>query len=260
MKGNKDLVGIKINWLLIVKRTNNIGTNGYPMWLCKCDCGAEKEISSYNLLYNPPKSCGCYEKQINKRKNRIGEKYEKLTIIGQDSVNRKLITVKCDCGTIKQMSLVNWRKSTRSCGCWKATGLWMKPSNIKPHGVAARNSLLCGYKQSAKDRSLSFTLTEPQFNKLTKSSCYYCGIEPYRVSKGDNGNYIYNGIDRVDNDRGYDIDNCVPCCKVCNRAKDIMTQQQFIEWVMRVSANFSIEKTNEYESDNFIEEIWTKAN
>ena len=52
-----------------------------------------------------------------------------------------------------------------------------------------------------------------------------------------NGDYTYNGIDRVDNTRGYTLDNVVPCCFKCNRAKDTMTKEEFLEWVGRVATH-----------------------
>lgn len=49
---------------------------------------------------------------------------------------------------------------------------------------------------------------------------------------------MINGIDRVDNTKGYSIDNCVAACRRCNVAKADMTPDQFREWVLRVAAHF----------------------
>lgn len=43
-----------------------------------------------------------------------------------------------------------------------------------------------------------------------------------------------NGIDRVDNNKGYTLNNCVPCCKTCNQAKHRLSQEYFIEWVEKI--------------------------
>ncbi|MGJ4945153.1 HNH endonuclease signature motif containing protein [Bradyrhizobium sp. HKCCYLS1011] len=45
--------------------------------------------------------------------------------------------------------------------------------------------------------------------------------------------YVCNGIDRKDNGQGYTIENCVPCCSVCNHAKHTMGYEQFIMWISR---------------------------
>ena len=36
-----------------------------------------------------------------------------------------------------------------------------------------------------------------------------------------------NGVDRVDNTKGYSVDNSVPCCKFCNTAKHTMSEGDF---------------------------------
>lgn len=43
--------------------------------------------------------------------------------------------------------------------------------------------------------------------------------------------FKYNGLDRIDNSVGYTEDNCVPCCAVCNRAKNSMGYNEFIEYL-----------------------------
>lgn len=46
--------------------------------------------------------------------------------------------------------------------------------------------------------------------------------------------FKYNGIDRVDNSKGYTITNCVTCCKTCNSAKSNMTTSNFLEWINKL--------------------------
>lgn len=43
-----------------------------------------------------------------------------------------------------------------------------------------------------------------------------------------------NGVDRVDSSRGYDKENIVPCCKICNRSKSDMSESDFIAWGLRL--------------------------
>ena len=62
-------------------------------------------------------------------------------------------------------------------------------------------------KQSAKHRGISVSLTFEQFAEATKHACTYCG--------GDLPVWGY-GLDRVDNDLGYEASNVVSCCGTCN--------------------------------------------
>ena len=39
----------------------------------------------------------------------------------------------------------------------------------------------------------------------------------------------YNGIDRLDNSKGYEKENTVTCCGICNKMKLTLTLKEFIE-------------------------------
>ena len=114
-------------------------------------------------------------------------------------------------------------------------------TNRSPYGAATFNQLYNAYKCGAKVRNYSFELTKDYFAKITKQNCFYCGVEPRQIEKNnyDNGDYIYNGIDRIDSNKGYVIGNCVPCCGRCNEAKMAESQQDFLSWVERVY-NYSV--------------------
>lgn len=52
-----DLTGMRFGRLTAIKR---VGTkHGKALWLCKCDCGGQKETISTNLLRGQTTSCGC---------------------------------------------------------------------------------------------------------------------------------------------------------------------------------------------------------
>lgn len=67
-------------------------------------------------------------------------------------------------------------------------------------------------KKGAKKRNLLFCLSLEQFEKLTSQTCFYCG--------NFSENKEYCGIDRVNNNVGYILENCVPCCARCNDVKN----------------------------------------
>ncbi len=52
-----DLVGERFGKLLVVGMAENIGKN--TSWLCRCDCGVEKPVLTYNLQAGKSLSCGC---------------------------------------------------------------------------------------------------------------------------------------------------------------------------------------------------------
>jgi hypothetical protein len=70
--------------------------------------------------------------------------------------------------------------------------------------------------------------------KQEHGSVIFCGFCP----KSNTGFYILNGIDRINNNRGYEEGNVVSCCKTCNRAKDILSVDEFINWATSVARNY----------------------
>lgn len=94
------------------------------------------------------------------------------------------------------------------------------------------------YKYGAKKRGHKWNLTKKQFKEITQKDCFYCGARPNNISKNicNTGDYIYNGIDRIDNTKGYTMDNIVPCCKICNQAKSNRTLQEFKDWIEKIYA------------------------
>lgn len=65
----KDLSGLKIGFLMVIKPTGKTRDN-HVAWLCKCECGKEKIISSNTLTRKRPaiKSCGCVNKIVAQKK------------------------------------------------------------------------------------------------------------------------------------------------------------------------------------------------
>lgn len=95
------------------------------------------------------------------------------------------------------------------------------------------------YQVSAKLRGHPFSLTLEQVATFLGKECGYCGAPPLNaVSVVDDGTHFklrYQGIDRVDNRRGYEVGNLVSCCAPCNRAKGVTPVGEFIERARRIA-------------------------
>ena len=98
-------------------------------------------------------------------------------------------------------------------------------------------SLLKKYKAHAEERDLVWSLTNKQFEDLTKQSCYYCGTAPSNIWNGIRGQHgwVFNGVDRVDNTKGYLPENCVPCCKYCNHMKWDVIAKDFLSHCKKIA-------------------------
>lgn len=182
-------------------------------------------------------------------KNLIGQKFGRLTVI--DFVGFKVFwknrresywKVKCECG-VEKILRIGHLKNTKSCGClldeFRKNILPQKTTirNTKPLGEAAKHTCYKGYLDRSKRKGISFDFTKDEFLELTQQNCYYCGRKPRTVIKTEvgkrkrNGSFIYNGLDRIDSNKGYSKNNVLTCCEICNKAKRDLSQKDFLEWV-----------------------------
>ena len=77
----------------------------------------------------------------------------------------------------------------------------------------------CRLKRNAKDRKRKFELTFEEFCRIRtykNEKCFYCGTT--------NGLF---SIERLDNEKGYSVSNCVAACWRCNKmkSKDFSTEE-----------------------------------
>ena len=88
----------------------------------------------------------------------------------------------------------------------------------------------------AKSRGLDFDIDLAAFGVLVTSCCHYCGDPPSNTFSKSRVNppMLYNGLDRVDNNKGYCVGNVVPCCAHCNRAKNNSTLIEFYDQVSKI--------------------------
>lgn len=73
----KDLSGKRFGRLFVIECLGKIGNR--VMWLCRCDCGNEKPICSYNFNGGHTTSCGCVHKENTATINRTHGKSKTRT-------------------------------------------------------------------------------------------------------------------------------------------------------------------------------------
>lgn len=150
------------------------------------------------------------------------------------TTKRRSIIWRCRChlcGRVKNISAgALGAGRSQTCGCYR--------HNRLPRGLAAFHDLVRRYRNDARRSGRDWALTRDDCLRLFKLPCHYCGAPPQqghsRGAKKSNGTFIYNGLDRRDNNLGYHIGNVVPCCSVCNRAKLKQSEEEFIAWILRV--------------------------
>lgn len=177
-------------------------------------------------------------------------KYGKLTVIHEYKYRysngrscRKLKCL-CDCGKItnpvKEKVVCG---KTQSCGCGqeemrKSLGKKM----MLPLFQASINEVFNVYKNSAIKRGFAFELNMEEFIDIVTRECIYCGdsLTNEHNKPFNNGNFLYTGIDRYDNEKGYIKSNCVSCCSVCNRMKTNMSVDDFKNKIIKIINNSNV--------------------
>lgn len=148
--------------------------------------------------------------------------------------------IKCSCGVEKAILGTTLRNTkVKSCGHLRGTG------NEYPDGIAAKNLIFAHYRKNAEKMNREFSLSKDEFCSFLSSNCAYCGSGPTSVVKSRSflkPDFYYNGIDRVDNNKGYSIDNCVPCCSICNLMKRSMPVDHFLLHVRKI---YNFQKVND---------------
>lgn len=169
------------------------------------------------------------------RRNYIGMKFGMLTIISYTKKNPNekgttFVNVKCDCGRTKTTrATFLFRNITKSCGCrGRLTGV-----------ESSKNQLYKSYVKGAEKRDIDFQLSREDFYHLILQNCHYCGIPPskssYHLQRAARGHFLYNGIDRKNNEIGYTKENSVSCCYNCNVSKNSRTYDEFINYLEQIT-------------------------
>lgn len=190
------------------------------------------------------------------RSNPVGQVFGKLTVVELAEAGAKGKHTRwrctCACGGEKITTWSNLQSGhAKSCGCaWKEAGQKRRKGD-----AAALTGWWKNITNNEKKRGLSVTIAKEEAIKIGQQPCHYCGDQAqvttyyaaqYRHQALKLGCYDedyyqslciqMNGLDRVDNSRGYEPDNVVACCRMCNRAKNDCSVDDFIAWARRLVA------------------------
>jgi hypothetical protein len=132
----------------------------------------------------------------------------------------------CNCGKDYEKYLTRYNKESKLCKHCNETQQVQddkrkdRERNYKEEYIKNLKTYYKQYIKNALKRNYTMELQFEDFEKLVKQKCYYCDY----IKEGE-----ANGIDRVDNSKGYSKENCVACCELCNNIKFTYEPLFFIE-------------------------------
>ena len=149
---------------------------------------------------------------------------------------------RCQCGNEHEAAVGNVSSGdVSSCGCVRRASASrlvqaIAGSNRSANFESAKRWLFGSYQTRAASKGRAFTISFEQFCFLIEQPCYICHAEKSNAFKRTGCNYVfhYNGIDRIDNSKGYEDGNVAPCCKDCNYAKGTKSLNEFYLQLERV--------------------------
>ena len=196
----EDLTGQKFGRLTVLHESDK-RVRSARLWVCKCDCGNECEVSTTNLKRGRKRSCGCLVRgmggePVRAKEDLTGNRYGHLVVLSRNGdhvfpngLHVPLWHCMCDCGNECDTiggSLKNG--STKSCGCARNTS----KSHIGDESISNstklrmkivdtdgfRNLTICFEDGSIKKtmdyaKFKSGQIAHPSFKKFPSTFCNY---------------------------------------------------------------------------------------
>ena len=216
------------NWKILKKFRFVEGDKYKYTFLAECiHCGFQKEVSNSGIYKGNIKCPNCF------CQSEIGKKYgsyEITNFVGYTDGMERLYSVKClKCGHEFPKKRINDIKKHSKDTCRYCDSIGDNP---------AYKYLLSDYITSAKSRNLQFKLNNQEFYQLVTQPCYYCGELPkkrvFRKGLPEECSALVNGIDRIDSSKDYILENCVPCCTMCNVMKLNYSTDTFLNHISKI--------------------------
>ena len=207
MGKKKDLTGLRFGRLSVLEEAPKRGKRRY--WLCRCDCGRNKEVCGEKLVSGNTISCGCYNQE---RITKHGRSRARIYVIWNDMKQR--------CYNPKHMAYARYGENgINVCSEWlndiETFVCWAKSSGYKENLTLDRIDNSKGY---CPQNCRWVTRQEQAVNRKTSKLYSYRGEEHtlnewsrilkipqstlwYRANKTTDTDIIFKGGDDIDGEK-----------------------------------------------------------
>lgn len=217
----QNLVGMKYNkWLVL----SYVGGRDHK-WLCRCECGKEKEVVGIQLRKNKSKQCkSCADKQ--QTTDLKGKLFGDWTVL--EYSGSSLWLCQCKCNQIKNIESDNLI-SGKSTKCRRCGG--------RSHPLSY---LFKTTQRRAKRRKIKFSMSMQYAISIydkQNGKCALTGLEIPIFESSTEHIRPLGSIDRIDSSKGYEEGNIQFVHKDINIMKWNLSMDKFVDYCKLVIKN-----------------------
>lgn len=232
------------------QRKKYISKDKYDILLCK-NCGIIRKYSANKWIKEKHKCSNCRKQKI--INEMLNLEHPVFKVLAFDHIKNRQYYFKVECKHCHTI-YIKEKKIILTSNYEKCKYCQYKLESQESRNNRSVKNFYTSYQRNAKNRNLDWNLTVEEFKNIITKPCYYCGDPP--IDKPEISHYSNleitlkaHGVDRIDSSKGYNVNNCVSCCAICNRMKLDYNLKTFYTQIHKIHNHLNLD--NYFNSQNF---------
>ena len=209
MTAQEDMVDKRFGAWLVIARSG-VSKDRKRLWLCRCDCGIERDVPGKSLRTGVSLSCGCVVRKATSERvlqDLTGQRFGAWTVVsnnGQNANRQTTYLCECDCGTRRVVVAQAIREGkSKSCGCQKAAAIAKAKTKHGRAGSRAYQTWWDMVRRCTNPRCANWLNYGGRGIKVCDA---WLKFENWNADMGDPPPNL--SLERIDNDGNYERGNC----------------------------------------------------